>query len=179
MAIAWKQGLDYAFFEKWVFLYIIFDFNLFRTDQCVCGSKIKFYFQRRVILTRTYGCNLDGVTSDLCHSHRLILQWKNILHTIYLYIIYNIQIHIIYIIYIHNIYIDIYVSYLEISYLEILKVKGESQKNNWSILRLIFKRPLIWVSCICCLGFTNTYLKFQVGQWFRTVVLLRKKFLSF
>ena len=68
---------------------------------------------------------------------------------------------------------------LAISYLEILRIKGESQKKNWSILRLILKAPPIWVSCISCLRFTNAYLKFQVGQWFQTVVLLWKKVSEF
>ena len=41
------------------------------------------------------------------------------------------------------------------------------------------KRPPIWVNCISYPRFINAYLKFQVDQWFQTMVLLRKKFLSF
>ena len=40
----------------------------------------------------------------------------------------------------------------------------KSKKKNRSNLQLILKRAPILVSCICYPRFTNTYLKFQVGQ---------------
>ena len=47
---------------------------------------------------------------------------------------------------------------LAISYLETLKIKGESHRKNLSILRLILKIPLIWASCTCYPRFTNAYM---------------------
>ena len=77
---------------------------------------------------------------------------------------------------------------LAISYLEILQIKGESQKKNWSILpnpqetadlvtfaEKILNGKLHFLCIgICCLRFTNAYLKFQ-SFWIVSFNQVRKK----
>ena len=45
-----------------------------------------------------------------------------------------------------------------------LKNKGGITERELKYFMIDFKRPPICVICICCLRFTNAYLKFQVGQ---------------